>query len=364
MTESPEKKRKISHKIDYNALHLSSFVEQKHCDIKFECKDISGCPSIIGAHKMMLMSVSEVFETMFYGDAEGSSGVNNEIFVIQDITMETFKHFLGFIYGLDIQLKNAQNVSDFYYAAQKYACKDALLFVHEVAINSLCLNNCLVFYETASRHSDDTLKAACIQIFKVQINDLLSSSEFLKAAPETINSLFELDFPAVFSEIDFLWALERYIRHNDKTDSEIASKVRSALKQIRFLTLHENDIQATFLLTDEEKEALIKCLPDDANLSEMPEGFSVLCKKRQFRLYIVKADVQLFARMQEIHNRKTCSKCSFANNHTLWECSKVAGNKQQIKDIYEKYQHKDLTLYTHDDLEALYAAYKKTGLIN
>lgn len=77
--------------------HLNEFFEkQKYCDVKFVCKDSDGKSAIIGAHKLILSMVSDVFEVMFFGEAaqRGLTKETNEI-EISDIGMDAFKLFLG-----------------------------------------------------------------------------------------------------------------------------------------------------------------------------------------------------------------------------------------------------------------------------
>lgn len=92
MAENPSKKRRI----DYKDSFLQFFVNQKRCDVTFACKDATDQWKTIGAHKFLLISVSDVFDTMFYGESVKKFGVRDEKAIkITDINMEAFKLFLG-----------------------------------------------------------------------------------------------------------------------------------------------------------------------------------------------------------------------------------------------------------------------------
>lgn len=106
------------------------------------------------------------------------------------------------------------------------------------------------------------------------------SSKFLTANPETVEAIFKLDKPAVHSELDFVRALESFIKKRKENDSNIAKKVRSSLNCIRFLTLTPMEIAKTTLLTPEEIKAVIICLSSEEDFVKMPDGFSLNKKGR------------------------------------------------------------------------------------
>lgn len=82
--------------INLNPAHTEFFEKQKYCDVKFICKDSDGKSCEIGAHKIILSMVSDVFETQFFGESVqlGLLTAENEI-AIPDIEFKAFKLFLG-----------------------------------------------------------------------------------------------------------------------------------------------------------------------------------------------------------------------------------------------------------------------------
>lgn len=80
---------------------LDLFIKQKNCDVKFTCVDpisASGKSSIM-AHKLVLSVASDVFYTMFYGEATKHENAKEEVkplspIKIDDVQMHTFKLFL------------------------------------------------------------------------------------------------------------------------------------------------------------------------------------------------------------------------------------------------------------------------------
>ncbi|XP_063710051.1 uncharacterized protein LOC134838450 isoform X2 [Culicoides brevitarsis] len=360
MSEPPSKKQKTFHKIDFESLHVQNFKEQKHCDVTFWCKNTDGDLRKIGAHKMMLVLVSDVFETMFYGKtAENDVVTKSEEVLIDDITIDTFTDFLS-----DVKFENSIEICRFYYAAHKYNCKEALKFIHEAALDRLDLTNCLVFYETALLHDDCSLKDAALKKIQEDISAVIISTEFLTANPESVNLIFQSEHLSINSEMELVWALQRYIDHNQERDPKIALKVRPALQIIRFLTLRENDIRQTSLLSDDEKKAIIECLKDssldsDSNLAGMPDGFSISRSKRISKIHIL-------SKIFKGYSFRCINPCHYTSysNHSSWNCCNLSVSvRNKIKEIFEKYEHTNIVLYSNDDLISLYEAYTEGGLV-
>lgn len=75
-----------------------SFKEQKNCDVTFTCINPTSAAGIssIKAHKYVLSLVSDVFNTMFYGEAAKQEGVkaDNKPIDVDDIEMPILKLLL------------------------------------------------------------------------------------------------------------------------------------------------------------------------------------------------------------------------------------------------------------------------------
>lgn len=112
-------------------------------------------------------------------------------------------------------------------------------------------------------------------MFVEKTTDILGTSEFLRASPETVEAIFKQENTSVDSEMDFVRALERYIEHHKESDPEITKKIRPALNCIRFLTLAPGDLARTKLLTPVEMRDVIICQTSKDDLFEMPLGFSL-----------------------------------------------------------------------------------------
>lgn len=197
-------------------------------------------------------------------------------------------------------------------------------------------------------------------------NEVLQSSEFVTAKPETVEFIFQLANPAVTSELDLVWALERYINFNKTNDSEIAMKVRPASNSIRFLTLSATDIATTSLLTLEEKLSVIECLPPKKDLTKMPTSLSSSCIKRNKGKFVSQCLKKMIDALNGVYKENPCRACEqngfSTKGHSLWECTKSQSctiiQKTDLKRIYDKYKHIQLISYDEDDLKTVYEIYK------
>lgn len=94
MANYPNKKPRI----EYKDSILPLFLEQKRCDVTFACKSQKDQWETIGGHKFILIAVSDVFETMFEGEAVKQGAVIEEKEIkIHDFEMHAFKLFLGWV---------------------------------------------------------------------------------------------------------------------------------------------------------------------------------------------------------------------------------------------------------------------------
>lgn len=82
--------------INLKALFLDLFNKQKYCDVKFIGMDSNGNSASIGAHKLILSFVSDVFDAMFHGELV-HKGLKENVVEIPDIELDGFKLFLWYV---------------------------------------------------------------------------------------------------------------------------------------------------------------------------------------------------------------------------------------------------------------------------
>ncbi|XP_063708482.1 BTB/POZ domain-containing protein 2-like [Culicoides brevitarsis] len=350
---------------NFKASLLDLFVKQKNCDVQFICNDPASGKQKSGimAHKLILSLASDVFNTMFYGEAtkhEDSKKTEEKPVKIDDIELPTFKLFLSFIYTKSVEFETPEMAVEFYYAAHKYNCLDALEFIKNYMLTEVNAENCTSFYAVAHLYENSELKAACAKIFSENTVDVLNSPKFLDADPKTIEAIFKLDALKITSEKQLVDALERYIKHNVEDDPEIAQKVRPALCQIRFLTLTPVVVAETTLLDSDDALMVIGCLTPEGDVSKMPTWLSMNAKKRTKEAQ----DMDKIRKLSNVYFAKYCVYCG--TSHASWNCSSGyldSTRRSTLKEIYEKYKHVFLIDYEKEDVESVFEIFKAWGRV-
>ncbi|XP_063698615.1 BTB/POZ domain-containing protein 6-B-like [Culicoides brevitarsis] len=315
-----------------------------HCDVTFLLKDEKGKFSKIKAHKLILSAASEVFETMFYGEVVKNNGVKQEDQVeIKDISALIFQMLLNFIYGKKIEFPSFQTLVEFYGAAHIYICMDAMNFASEAMLKTLSFWNALPFFETAVLYDLSYLKGICIEVFTQETSNILKSSEFLFVSPDIVNFIFKLKNKILDSELDLVYALERYIHVNMKFDTQIEEKVQPAINSIDFSALPTDEIVRTSLLTTEAKKDLI-----DGNINN---DLSKVVPSISIR--------KMARKVHAVYSENYCALCPIQRNHSPWDCYHNSEWAEKILEIYEKYNHTFVMDYKFNDLKGIYELYRE-----
>uniref|UniRef100_A0A336KFY4 CSON008095 protein n=1 Tax=Culicoides sonorensis TaxID=179676 RepID=A0A336KFY4_CULSO len=152
----------------------SKFLENgKHADVIFKCPDeecSTGYRNIL-AHKLVLSSVSEVFETMFYGSlSENNEKEMDKILIeISDIKASVFELMLRAIYGMFYfqtipKETDEQTKYELLYAAEKYQLKDLKNYLENQICKIVTCKNALKALEFAEKLACTTLEGKCLSV--------------------------------------------------------------------------------------------------------------------------------------------------------------------------------------------------------
>ncbi|XP_046354859.1 BTB/POZ domain-containing protein 6-like [Haliotis rufescens] len=136
--------------------NLHMLVNQLNCDVTFR---VGEAEEIIPAHKYMLGSRSNVFQTMF-ADAEAIMEDNDEI-VVDDVDPNVFRHMLVFLYTDDIRL-DPENVSLVLFAAKKYGIQSLRRRCLQYLEADLSPDSACVIMEQAHVYDEDDLRAKAL----------------------------------------------------------------------------------------------------------------------------------------------------------------------------------------------------------
>ncbi|XP_063700002.1 BTB/POZ domain-containing protein 1-like isoform X1 [Culicoides brevitarsis] len=325
---------------------LTNFLtSQLHCDVTFVFKDENGKFSKIGAHKVILAAASEVFETMFFGETVKSNAVKQENELeIKEISFDAFKALLEFIYDKEVEFHDSNALVEFYAAAHKYICSDAMIFAESKMMKEVDSHNVISFYQTAILYELPDLKKKCLDVFTKEMGNILKSADFLFVTPDFVNTIFRLERNKSISEVDLVYALERYIRVNEKTDINIMEKLQASINAINFRDLSSQEIKRTFLLTPEAKKTFMDGM-------ETEISFEVMIRA-----------------LDDFDLKHICAKCALNDpfGHSFPQrCRHSSAEWRHVHQrMFIKYKNRDLPEFSFEDVKCLYDLYKKEGLIS
>ncbi|XP_046562621.1 BTB/POZ domain-containing protein 6-like [Haliotis rubra] len=132
--------------------NLHMLINQLNCDVTFR---VGEAEEIVPAHKYMLGSRSNVFQTMF-AESEAIMEDNDEI-VVDDIEPNIFRHMLVYLYTDDVRL-DPENVSLVLYAAKKYGIKGLRTRCLRYLEADLSPDSACVIMEQAHVYDEDDLR--------------------------------------------------------------------------------------------------------------------------------------------------------------------------------------------------------------
>lgn len=87
-----------------------------------------------------------------------------------------YKKKNSFIYGEDVKFESPRTVAEFYHAADKYICMDALNFCKNYMIQKLDLQSSIVYIETAVLFNIPDLKKACLMVSLLFYSDKIENT--------------------------------------------------------------------------------------------------------------------------------------------------------------------------------------------
>ncbi|XP_033725448.1 BTB/POZ domain-containing protein 1-like [Pecten maximus] len=192
----------------------------------------------ISAHKLVLLSRSPVFYAML----EGPMAEKGEI-IIPDISAETFRSFLRYLYTDKIDLTD-RNVVPVFNAARKY-CVDILVSRCEKFLSeNLTIDSACVLLEQAHLFMMESLKDECLTLILENALDVLQSTSFTNLCLKSVASITESDELQAGErdvyEAVIRWAEAECARQKIEATAENKKDVLGeTLYTVRFLHLHE-----------------------------------------------------------------------------------------------------------------------------
>ncbi|KAI8427414.1 hypothetical protein MSG28_001963 [Choristoneura fumiferana] len=219
-----------------------------------------------------------VFEAMFYGSmaAEG-----NKPIPILDVQPEAFKALLD---SLD-------KACELCYVAKKYMLPHLVKECIGYLWSAVQPKNVCQIYEFARLLQENVLMEKCLQVISLNTKEVLTDSSFEEVDLDTMITVFSLEHLNVDSELDLFEAVTRFAKPLGKRQAELPSNekkltIRSAIEQIRFLTLSpqqfaEVPVLRPPLLTESEAFAVLMNISSSRSDVPLPRGFSTSREPRK-----------------------------------------------------------------------------------
>ncbi|XP_073941128.1 BTB/POZ domain-containing protein 3-like [Choristoneura fumiferana] len=278
--------------------------------------------AVVPAHKLILVMASPVFEAMFYG---GMAAEGNKPIPILDVKPEAFKALLEYIYTDNININSVDIACELCYLAKKYMLPHLVKECIKYLWSKTNPKNACRVYEFARLHEEKVLMEKCLQIISLETKEVLKDSSFNDIDYDTMRAVFSLEHLNVDSEMDLFEAADRHAKAQLKQSmvlnvdsspeagdanpepgpgspeagdakpesgpggpdarSEIRETIRSAIEQIRFLTLSPQQFAEgpaeSPLLTESETLAVLMNISSSRSDVPLPRGFSTSREPRK-----------------------------------------------------------------------------------
>ncbi|GFY40905.1 hypothetical protein TNIN_473111 [Trichonephila inaurata madagascariensis] len=169
---------------------LAQNMEQLLQDNNFDDITFKVDREIYKAHKVILSARSRVFKTMFESTLTMDSG---EI-EISDISGETVKEMLHFIYSGEVGHLPVKRAMELYYVADKYELDSLKNICARVMVGNVRTDNVIDILLLSHRHSNHDLEHVCITFIAKNASEIQDKDEWvdlMKGYPGLANKVFK-----------------------------------------------------------------------------------------------------------------------------------------------------------------------------
>ena len=141
----------------------------------------------VPAHKLLLSSASDVFETMFNGSLKEEGDIK-----IVDASIDAFKEFLRFFYFNKIVL-TVENVADLMYLGTKYDVKECVAVCAKLLMANITTDNVTNVLGLAIMYDQKEMLASCESQIRSNTSEVLRSSRFSECERPVFNHILRMD---------------------------------------------------------------------------------------------------------------------------------------------------------------------------
>lgn len=252
--------------------YLKLYCNDAKKDIKFIFEDSK---TEIKAHKLILETVSPVFETMFNG-----SFAEKDTATIHDIDPEIFQKLIDVIYMQPVMVFSLEEAVDLCNVAEMYDVEDLKDIASDFMLENCSYKNCFHLLAKAKLFNLNEVAEKCRNILRENFTEDTKHLEILIQDMDLDEDTF-IEFLAINESPDSaLYQMLEFFVTTGKLKS-----YQKALGQIRFLTMSIEEVVLVRLVSEADKLAIISNIEANKKQTEpilpMPEHLSSSTTVRQ-----------------------------------------------------------------------------------
>lgn len=159
------------------------YLNESSADVHFICQSDDRQSEVhVPAHKIVLASKSETFQTMFYGSLPEKGDVK-----LQSLTASAFKEFLQMFYFNEVVV-TMENVDQVVDLSKQYQTEHGLSICGNFLKENLSTDNFIKFYEMALLYELAELKSFC----EISAPVLLGRKEIVKSTRNELKHILQI----------------------------------------------------------------------------------------------------------------------------------------------------------------------------
>lgn len=219
------------------------YLNDEMADFHFIFKSVIGESEHIPAHKLLLVTVSDVFRTMF-----NDTWYKKDEVEIVDASAGAFREFLQFFY-LDRATVTMSHVAKVMYLGDKYNVTKCLEVCDKFIINALDENSVCSALELGIFFNRPNITKCCDIFIGINTQSVLASDGFLKCNSKVLSHIVKLDSLSC-KEIEVFKACMNWVKATAQVDQltheVVQDQLGEMLYDIRFKSMTYQDF-ATLL---------------------------------------------------------------------------------------------------------------------
>ncbi|XP_062503600.1 kelch-like protein 10 [Corticium candelabrum] len=235
------------------------------CDVSLSvrCSDLWSPPRLFNAHKLVLVSSSSYFSSIFLDDA---SQYTLPI-CFDDIDPDAFESLLTFAYTSKVHITE-ENVHALFHAADLLRFDGVLGACFRFLKSRLCADNCLSLWTFARAHRCHDLTRSAFKMIETHFTDISKREEFLNLTSDQLVDIVTSDELCVTGEEEVYEPVIAWFKHDVDGRKE---KLWTVMQHIKL-----NMLGGDFLMNVVEREMMIQ---EDANcLDQLIDALENLSK--------------------------------------------------------------------------------------